>query len=253
MQNLDTSQMDSQVPAIKVKVRPTLIPITPALLADQTISTYYYRVAPSDVLAISVWEHPEFNILGQSTATNANGPGIQGAAGQQGFLVNSNGAVYFPLIQYVHVAGLTVDEVRAVITARLRKYIPNPQVYVRVVDYRGQKIYVQGEVVKPGFVPITDQPLTIADALTLTGSMDPNTSDPRHIYIIRGDILAPKIYWLNANTADALLLAERFSLQPRDILYVSTATAANWNRIINQLLPTLQAFWFTKSITTNNN
>jgi polysaccharide export outer membrane protein len=250
MQNLNTTPMRKYVAPERVEVNPLLIPITPALIADQRVSTYFYKVAPADVLHITVWEHPEFLIEMQTVGANA--PGVQGAAGQQGYLVNASGRIYFPLIGYILVADKTVDEIRADITRRLKKYVPNPQVNVRVADFRGQKVYVLGEVMKTGFLPITDQKLTIADALALSGWMNPDTADPSYIYIIRGDFTRPQIFWLNARTPDRLLLAERFSLQPRDILYVSSAPATRWNRVLNQILPTVQTVWYTQAIVKNS-
>ena len=247
MQNLETTQMRKLVVPERVEVHPTLIPITPSLIADQRVSTYFYRVAPADVLHINVWEHPEFNLVDTLPGV-ATAPGIHGAAGQAGYLVNSSGRIYFPLIGYVDVADKTVDQIRADITHRLRKYVPNPQINVRVADFRGQKVYVLGEVTKTGFLPINDQQLTIADALALSGWVDPAAADPRYIYVIRGNFTSPQIFWLDARTPDRLLLAERFSLQPRDILYVSSAPATRWNRVLNQLLPTVQTVWFTKAI-----
>lgn len=247
MQNLDTTKMRKLVVPERYEVHPTLIPITPSLIADQRVSTYFYRVAPADVLHINVWEHPEFNLV-DTLPGAAAAPGVHGAAGQAGYLVNSSGRIYFPLVGYVIVADKTVDQIRAELTARLKKYIPNPQINVRVADFRGQKVYVLGEVAKTGFLPINDQQLTIADALALSGWLDPTAADPRYIYVIRGNFTCPQIFWLDAKTPDRLLLAERFSLQPRDILYISSAPATRWNRVLNQLLPTVQTVWFTKSV-----
>jgi polysaccharide export outer membrane protein len=249
MRNLNTTQMRKYVAPEHVAVNPTLIPITPSLIADQRVNTYFYKVAPADVLHITVWEHPEFLIEAPTAGTNS--PGVQGAAGLPGYLVNASGRIYFPLIGYIVVADKTVDEIRSDITMRLKKYVPNPQVNVRVADFRGQKIYVLGEVNKVGFLPITDQKLTIADALALSGWLNPDSADPSYIYIIRGNFTNPQIFWLNAKTPDRLLLAERFSMQPRDILYVSSAPATRWNRVLNQLLPTVQSIWYTQAIARN--
>lgn len=249
MNNPNTTTMRKYLAPQRVVIQPTLIPITPSLIADQRISTYYYHVAPADVLHINVWQHPEFLI--EVPTASATGQAVQGAAGVPGYLVNANGDIYFPLVGYIKVADKTVDEIRADITVRLRKYVPDPQVNVRVADFRGQKVYVLGEVERKGFLPITDQKLTIADALALSGWLDPNTADPRYIYIIRGDLTKPSIYWLDARTPERLILAERFSLQPRDILYVSSAPAARWNRALNQLLPTVQAIWYTQAVVRN--
>lgn len=248
MDNLNTRPMEKYIVPERVDVHPSLIPITPSLIADQKVNTFFYRIAPSDVLHITVWQHPEF--LVEVPTISATGPSTQGAAGQQGYLVNARGDIYFPLIQYVHVANKTVDEVRAEITKRLKRYVPNPQVNVRVSDFRGQKVYILGEVNKVGFLPITDQQLTIADALALSGWMN-NDSDPRFIYIIRGDYIQPEIFWLNAKTPDRLLLAEHFSLQPKDVLYVSAAPITRWNRVLNQLLPTIQTIWYTQAVVRN--
>lgn len=250
MQNLDTSRMRSVSKTEQIKIYPTLIPITPKLISDQHISTYHYLVAPADVLHINVWQHPEFNFVEQQAmATTAV---VQGAAGQAGFLVNSTGYIYFPLIGQVKVSGKTVDRIRQEMATRLQKYIPNPQLNVRVADFRGQKIYVLGEVVKPGFLPINDQPLNMADALALSGGMDPNSANPRFVYVIRGNYVHPQIFWLDAKTPDRMLLAERFHLLPRDILFVSSAPATRWNRVLNQVLPTVQAIWYTQAIVRNS-
>ena len=251
MQNLNTAPMRKMIVPERIEVHPTLIPITPSLIADQRVSTYFYKVAPADVLNITVWEHPEFQMDSQG-AGMTSASGMHGAAGGGGYLVNSSGRIYFPLIGYIQVANKTVDEIRTNVTERLKKFVPNPQINVRVSDFRGQKVYVLGEVMTKGFLPITDQPLTIADALALSGWVDPTSADPRYIYVIRGDYTCPQIFWLDAKTPDRLLLAERFSLQPRDILYISSAPITSLNRALNQFLPIVQSVWFTKSIIDNN-
>lgn len=250
MNNLDTHSMPKYVATERIQVKPVLIPITPSFIAEQPVNTYFYRVAPSDVLHIHVWQHPEFLLEVPTVASNT--PGVQGAAGLPGYLVNTNGNIYFPLVGSVHAAGKTVDQIRVEIATRLKKYVPNPQVNVRVADFRSQKIYVLGEVEKAGFLPITDQRLTLADALSLSGWLKSNTADPSYIYIIRGDFTKPQIYCLDLRTPDKLLLAEKFNLQPRDILFVSSAPAARWNRGLNQLLPTIQGIWYTQAIVSNS-
>jgi len=246
MQNPSLSRMHLQSRETHRPIQSTLVPITPSLIFEQHQKRYVYRIAPADVLNIIVWQHPEF---GLAEIRIANAPSTHGAAGSEGYLVNPEGDIFFPLIGYLHVAGKSVDEVRKEITHRLRKYVNNPQINVRVADFRGQKIYVVGEIMKQGYLPLNDQPLTITDALTMSGGIDPNSADPSHIYIIRGDFTSPTVYWLNAKEPDSLLLAERFNLQPGDVLYVSSATTTRWNRALNHLLPTLQTIWYTKTIT----
>lgn len=230
-----------------VQINPTVVPINAALVIHHPLPPYIYLIEPQDILSISVWQHPEFNPPPQQTST-ASSQQAQ-AAGIPGYLVDHTGRIYFPLAGYVDVRGKTADEVRVEITARLRKYVKNPQVLVRVADYRSKKIYVFGEINRPGLLPLNDQFMSITDAITLAGSFDRDTADPRHVYVIRGNILCPTIYWLSANTADTLLLAEKFQLQPNDIVYVSSAIVTRWNRFLSQLLPSLSTVFLTKTIT----
>ncbi len=253
MHNPDTANMHKIFSSKNMNIVSTLIPITTDLIAHQDQEKYIYHVAPSDILNITVWQHPEFSSQELQLNQLTNLPSTQGAAGQTGYLVNPNGYIYFPLIGNIHVANKTVDEIRSEMTIKLRKYIKNPQINVRVVDFRSRKVYVLGEVNKPGFVPINDQPLSITDAIVLTGGLDPNAADPSHIYIIRGNIYRPYVYWLNAKTPETLLLAEHFNLKSGDILFISSAPATRWNRVLNQLLPTIQTIWYTKAIIDSNN
>lgn len=244
MQNLNKNRMPVLVYP-NYPIRPTLIPITPGYLLFQERLNNNYKVAPADILAIHVFKHPEFNLpndINHSARSDR-------LAGVTGFLVNQQGQIYFPLIGNIQVSGKSVNEIRLIITNKLRTYIPRPQVFVRVSDYRSQKFYVMGEVLKPGLFAMTDESLSLTDALNLAGSFDLNTADPSHIYVIRGNILHPKIYWLNASSPAALLLGEKFQISAGDIVIVSTAAVTRWNRFLNQLLPTLQTVWYTKAIT----
>ena len=251
MENINTNKAKKNATIEQIKTDPVLMQITPNLLLDKKVSVYHYRVAPADVLSITVWDHPEF--MQSGTVNNKGGiVGLQGASpGQQGYLVNSNGDIFFPLVGYVRVVNKTTEEIRHDITVRLEKYIPNPQVNVTVSEFRGQKVYILGAVEKVGFLPITDQRLTLADALAYSGWMKQDSADTRAIYVIRGDYTHPLIFWLNANTPDRLLLAEHFSLQPQDILYVSNAPITRITQVFNQILPLVQAIWFTQAVIKN--
>lgn len=112
-----------------------------------------------------------------------------------------------------------------------------------------QKIYVMGEVTTPQTLLLGRDSLTLAQALSDASGMDETQADPRGIFVLRHaerqtledgrSLLSATIYQLDASSASGFLLADQFYLQPRDIVYVSAAPVARWNRLINQLLPSI--------------
>ncbi|MXS85113.1 sugar transporter [Nitrosomonas sp. HPC101] len=81
--------------------------------------------------------------------------------------------------------------------------------------------------------------MTLTEALSEAGGFDQGTSDPSRIFVFRGGLGKPEIYHLDAKSPDALLLADRFPLQPRDVIYVDRAEGIRWNQIIGQIQPTI--------------
>ena len=81
--------------------------------------------------------------------------------------------------------------------------------------------------------------MTLTEALSEAGGFDQETSDPARIFVFRGGLGKPEIYHLDAKSPDALLLADRFPLQPRDVIYVDRAEGIRWNQIIGQIQPTI--------------
>jgi protein involved in polysaccharide export with SLBB domain len=225
---------------------PQFIPITPEVCQSNAF-TEEYRVGPQDILTIIVWNHPELTIPSmQTTSENVNIFTQTNEANNNpaGILINEYGEIFFSLAGKMKVNGMTVDEIRQLITKRLLKYIRKPQVSVRVASFRNKPIYVIGEVVKPGVQYITDMPVSIMDMINQAGGLDKESSDSNYIYVIRGNIYHPKVFWLNASSPGAVLMAVQFKLKPRDIVMVSTADVARYSRVINKLLPTIQTFTY---------
>jgi polysaccharide export outer membrane protein len=79
--------------------------------------------------------------------------------------------------------------------------------------------------------------MTLAQALSESNGVDFNTSNTEEIYVIRAGQTKPEIFQLDGESPDAMILAEQFSLQPHDIVFVGTAGVTQWSRVLNQLLP----------------
>lgn len=100
------------------------------------------------------------------------------------------------------------------------------------------KVFLMGEVPHAQAAPMTRGRMSLAEALSTAGGVSQNTADPAQIYVIRRKAsAAASVFHLDATSADALLLADAFELQPRDIVFVGTAGVTRWNRVISQVLP----------------
>lgn len=123
-----------------------------------------------------------------------------------------------------------------------------PSDIVHVARNDASKVFVLGEVSQPTSINFGRSQLTLADALTEAGGFAQNTADASGVFVIRkapedsGKIA--QVFQLDAKNATALVLADQFELEPRDIVYVTAAPIARWNRLISQIVPTAQAIYF---------
>lgn len=110
-----------------------------------------YHLQPGDVLDVSVWKETDL---------------------QKEILIRPDGGFNFPLAGEVDAAGKSIEDVRAVLTERLKKYVPDPVVTVAVKLIGGNKIYVLGRVNHPGEFPFST-PLDVMQAISLAGGATP--------------------------------------------------------------------------------
>jgi polysaccharide export outer membrane protein len=199
----------------------TVVPITPKLLAmdratavqsptvPQALLDYQpgpYRIGPGDTLYVTVWDHPEL--------TAPAGPQQQTAINSR--LVRSDGTLYYPFVGEIKVAGMTLEQLRQVITDKLKPYIPNPQVDVGVTSYVSQHITVSGAFDNTTPQPITSVPLTLAQSLG-AAKIDTAQANLSGLVLTRDG----RDYRIDLDALDhSDGLANRIYLKPGDRLYL---------------------------------
>lgn len=149
-----------------------------------------YTIGKGDVLAITVWDHPELAGAGMpAAAAQADVTGASAAASNStppGFVVDHKGRIQFPFAGLLPVEGLTEEQARALLTEKLAKYIASPNITLRVQSYRSKRVYIDGEVKSPGLQAVNDIPMTLMEALNRAGGLLP-TADQSRIGLERGE------------------------------------------------------------------
>ena len=112
------------------------------------------------------------------------------------------------------------------------------------VDARDDNtVYVMGEVTKPTAVsPLRDGTLTLGEAIVQAGQINQETSNASQLFVVRqatGD--SPVIYRLDARSPVSMLLANQFPLEAKDVVYVDNSGLVRASRVLNLLLPAINA------------
>lgn len=115
--------------------------------------------------------------------------------------------------------------------------------HVPVVGQR--QVYVLGELNRVNTLPVGNITMSLTEALTRSGGLNQITSNAEGIFVIRpqapGSGKVATLYQLNVRNAIAFAVGAQFMLQPSDIVYVTTAPVTRWNRVISQIIPSLNA------------
>lgn len=113
---------------------------------------------------------------------------------------------------------------------------------VRVSAREENGVFVLGEVAKPvTALPLRNGQLTLSDAISQAGSINSTTADAAQVYVIRGLGAGARVFHLNAASPVSMILANRFELQPNDIVYVDGNGLVRFSRVLSLLLPGINA------------
>ncbi len=136
--------------------------LVPAHAQESTPVRDPYVISPGDILQISVWKEPDL---------------------QREVLVNPDGHFSFPLAGDMVADGRAVEQLRQELTEKLNRFIPDVVVNVAVKELNGNKVYVLGQVNRPGEFTM-NRAMDVMQALGMAGG--PNTfADLNEIRILR--------------------------------------------------------------------
>ncbi len=157
-----------------------------------------YRLHAGDSITVSAWKEIDL---------------------QRKVMIRPDGKFSFPLAGEVQAAGRTADQVRVDIEGKLSKFIPEAVVTVIVEDFSGNRIYVIGQVNKPGMF-IMNPELTVLQALSLAGGHTP-FAKLDDISIVRGRGASQKSLPFKYNqVVEGKALQQNIALESGDVVVV---------------------------------
>ncbi len=121
-----------------------------------------YVIGPEDLLEVVFWR--EKDLSGQ-------------------VMVRPDGMVSLPLINDVQAAGLTPEQFRLKLLEAAGRYVENPSAAVIVRTINSRKVYITGEVSKPGAY-VLGGPMTVMQLITLAGSFS-EYADTKNVSVVR--------------------------------------------------------------------
>jgi len=101
--------------------------------------------------------------------------------------------------------------------------------------------YLLGEIRRPDVIDLSRDKITLTQAVTRQGGIDQVRADARGVFVFRSDGPRITVFQLETSTPEGLLLGTKFTLHPRDVIFITRSPLQRWNDTINQLLPTVGA------------
>ena len=157
-----------------------------------------YVIGPEDVLSIVYWR--EKDMTGDVS-------------------VRSDGKISLPLLNDVQAAGLTPTQLRARLIEASKDYFEDPAVSVGVKQMNSRKVFITGEVSKPGPYPLVG-PTTVLELISLAGGLK-DYADRKNILIVRTENGRPMSYLFNyKDVVSRKNLEQNIELKPHDTVIV---------------------------------
>jgi len=211
--------------------------------SQMVVDNYEHKLVPNNRLSILIYNHPELSTRDVRAQV--------APADERGALIAQDGTINIPLVGVVRIAGLTAREASNLLSREYSRYIKNAHVTLEVLNKR---IYVLGEVRRPGRVNIIEDTGNLLEALSSTGGLT-EFADRNRISIIRGTRSNPIVKNIDLTRVSSLGYGN-LTLHPNDVIYVQPNRLRQRNLAIAEALPginivqgVLQALFTGKQLT----
>lgn len=214
---------------------------------NQVATVSDIRVRPEDKISILVNSKDPllvnlFNlpiISRQIGMTGAN----QSSQGVSGYTINAEGAIDFPVLGAVHVAGLTRTEIAGHIKNELveKNLVKDP---IITVEFMNLTVSVLGEVARPGRFNIDKDRLTLLEAISMAGDLTVH-GKRENVSVQRDEDGKQVLYRVNLNSGKELYSSPVYYLQQNDVVYVEPNSMRARQATVNGNNVRSASFWMS--------
>lgn len=208
----------------------------PEQLTRPLEEAYQARIANNDKLSIVVSSiNQEAAQPFNSVMLGLTAPGYSTNSNQDvknGYIVESDGCIVFPVLGRIQAAGLTREQLAVELEKRLEPYLKDRVVNVQFLNF---KVTVLGEVRKPGSFTVPTDRITLLEALGMAGDLDLLAKRNNVLVIRESD--GHRTFKRIDLRSKKLFESEYFYLRQNDVVYVEPGKARMFSGALSPILP----------------
>jgi polysaccharide export outer membrane protein len=166
--------------------------------ADTPVLPPGYVIGPEDVLSIVFWKDADMSAT---------------------VVVRPDGKISLPLVNDIPAAGLTPEQLRTQLLKAAVKYVADPNATVVVKEIHSRKVFITGNVLRPGTFPLTGE-MNVVQLISMAGGLQ-EYADAKNIVVMRTD--GGRVQYLKFNYRDIIKQKngqQIVSLKPGDTVVV---------------------------------
>ena len=183
---------------------------------------FEYKILPHDRISVIVYKHPELSSINPTYAQT-----------ERGLLIDSKGDIRLPLINKIHLAGLTQPEAEETLSDAYRVFLKKPDIHIEVINKRA---YVIGEVKRPGEITLENEQLPLLQILARAGDLTDH-ANRKSILVMRRDGNAKITSQIINLTSANSIISANLMIKPNDIVYVMPNDMKAFNNKVNEISP----------------
>lgn len=172
-----------------------------------------------DILSVKIFGCDEENLKIFNIPTineqNINRSYFSGGSVINGYLIDKNGNIDFPMIGEIKLSDLSVEEANQLIKLKLNKFLKDPKVNIHIQNF---KITILGDLRNPGTIEVPNEKITLIEAIGIAGDLN-ITARRDNILILRDENSIITKYRVDITNSDFINSSVYF-LHQNDVIYV---------------------------------